>query len=102
LKSKGLALLITGFLFIGLSGLEKVIIYASLNNRAGDYQVLKNITPSEIWNVITLTFTFGTVLSIIGLIMLSWKFLLRQNQLIKEANREFEIEHGLNKDSKEN
>ncbi|MFD0675174.1 hypothetical protein [Cohnella sp. GCM10027633] len=102
MKSFGFALLITGILFIGLSGLEKIIIYASLHDRAGDYQVLKTITPNEIWNVITLTFAFGIILSVIGLIMSSWRFLVRQNQLIREANRQFEKEHMMNKDNEKN
>jgi hypothetical protein len=77
LKSFGLALLITGILLIGLSGLEKIIIYVALNDRVGDYQVLKMITPNEIWNITQLTFIYGILLSIIGLIMTSWRFIVK-------------------------
>ncbi len=77
MRSFGLAFLITGIFLIGLSGLEKIIIYTSLNDRAGDYQALKMITPNEIWNITQITFIFGIVTSIIGLIMSSWKFIVK-------------------------
>ena len=101
MKSFGLTFFITGILLICLSGLEKIIIYVSLNERVGDYQALKMKTPNEIWNITQWTLSFGIVLSIIGLIMLSWRFIVKQSQKIREANRQFEKEHGLNRDNNE-
>lgn len=59
------------------------------------------ITPKEIWNITQWTFIFGIFLSIIALIMLSREFIFKQSQKIKEEIRQYEKEHGLNKDTKE-
>ncbi|MBD3918598.1 hypothetical protein H8B09_07540 [Paenibacillus sp. PR3] len=101
MKTYGLVFLITGIVLIALSGLEKIIIYTSLSNRAGDYQGLKFIMPNEIWNIPTLTFIFGIVLIIIGLIMPLWKKVVNPFGMIREANKEFETKYGFNKDNKE-
>jgi hypothetical protein len=101
MKSIGVTFLISGAFLISLSGLERIIIYASLNERAGDYQTLKLIVPSEIWNITQLTLIFGIVISVIGLILLLWKFIVKQSELIKESIRQFEIKHGLNIGDKE-
>ncbi|MCD9025451.1 hypothetical protein [Cohnella silvisoli] len=101
MKPFGLAFLITGIFLISLSGLEKIIIYISLNERAGDYQSLKIITPNEIWDITKMTFIFGILIFIIGLIMSLWKFIVKQMVLITEANRQFQIEHGFNRENKE-
>ena len=101
MKPFGLAFLMVGILLIGLSGLERIIIYTSLSDRAGDYQALKIITPKEIWNVTRLTLFFGIALSIIGLIMSIWNYIDKQYQKISEANKQFVLEHGLNMDKKE-
>ena len=97
MKSFGLALLITGIFLISLSGLEKIIIYASLHDRVGDYQFLKVLTPNEIWNITQRTFIFGIVLSIIGLLISMWILIDNQLRLISKANKRFEIEHRDNK-----
>ena len=76
-------------MLVGLSGLERIIIYVALHDRVGDYRTLKMITPNEIWNIATLTFTLGILLSIIGLIALSWKYIVKYRNEVKE------IEQGL-------
>lgn len=88
-KFYGLVLLITGIMLVGLSGLERIIIYVALHDRVGDYRTLKMITPNEIWNIATLTFTLGILLSIIGLIALSWKYIAKYRNEVRE------IEQGL-------
>jgi hypothetical protein len=97
LKSFGLALLILGIFLVSLSGLEKIILYASLNERAQDIESLKMITPSEIWTITKMTFIFGILTLIIGLTMSLWEIIKKEMEKIKEANRQFEIEHGINR-----
>jgi hypothetical protein len=97
LKSYGLALLILGIFLVSLSGLEKIILYASLNERVHDIESLKMITPSEIWTITKMTFIFGILTLIIGLTMSLWEIIKKEMEKIKEANRQFEIEHGINR-----
>lgn len=101
MKLFSVALLITGIFLMSLSGIERIVIYASINERVGDYQSLKAITPHEIWNITKVTFISGVLLSVVGLIMSLWKFITKMIEMIKESSREFEIEHGLNKENKD-
>lgn len=101
MKRYGLAFVITGIILIALSGLEKIFIYISLSDRAGDYKSLKLITPNEIWNITQLTFIFGIVIAIIGLLMPSWKLIVKQFGSIREENRQFEAKYGFDRDKKE-
>jgi hypothetical protein len=102
LRSFGLAFLIIGIFLISLSGLEKIIIYASLSQRASDIQSLKIITPNGIWNITQMTLIFGIMILIIGLVMSLWKFIIKQIEMIREANRQFEIEHGMKRSKNDN
>lgn|GEM_PF-2567685 len=87
MKPYGLAFLITGILLIALSGLEKILIFSSLSDRAGDYRGLIMITPNEIWTITELTLIGGIALSVVGLIIFSWKYITAQNGRIKEQTR---------------
>jgi hypothetical protein len=102
LRSFGLAFLIIGIFLMSLSGLEKIIIYASLNQRASDIQSLKIITPNGIWNITQMTLIFGIIILIIGLVMSLWEFIIKQIEMIREANRQFEIEHGMKRSKNDN
>jgi hypothetical protein len=102
LRSFGLAFLIIGIFLMSLSGLEKIIIYASLSQRASDIQSLKIITPNIIWNITQMTLIFGIIILIIGLIMSLWEFIIKQIEMIREANRQFEKEHGMKRSKNDN
>jgi hypothetical protein len=102
LKSFGLAFVIIGIFLVSLSGLEKIIIYTSLNDRVNDIQTLKLITPNAIWNITQMTKIFGVLILITGLVMSLWKFIIKEIEKIRVANRQFEIEHGMNKSNNSN
>ena len=38
---------------------------------------------------------------IMGVVMTLWKFIIKQMEMIREANRQFEIEHGMKKNDNE-
>lgn len=102
MRSFGLAFLIIGIFLMSLSGLEKIIIYASLSQRASDIQSLKIITPNGIWNITQMTLIIGIIILIIGLVMSLWGFIIKQTEMIREANRQFEIEHGMKRSKNDN
>jgi hypothetical protein len=45
------------------------------------------ITPNEIWTITELTLIGGIALSVVGLIIFSWKYITAQNGRIKEQTR---------------
>ncbi|WP_054753368.1 hypothetical protein [Piscibacillus salipiscarius] len=53
---------------MALSGLEKVIIFASFNGEVHVMQAVKNLTPDYIWNITNITFWLGLIGFLIGLI----------------------------------
>ncbi|MNI97198.1 hypothetical protein D3C73_1557980 [compost metagenome] len=71
MKMFGIALLLSGIFLLGLSGLEKVIIFAAIvtSFKAIDISTLKDLTPPYIWNLTNLTFTGGIILLIAGLVL---------------------------------
>ncbi|WP_054957300.1 hypothetical protein [Paenibacillus dakarensis] len=71
MKMFGLAFIILGIFLISLSGLEKVLIYTALFERAPDMEILKNITPNYIWNIANNTLILGIIFFISGSIMIT-------------------------------
>ena len=107
MKSFSKTILILGICLIALSGLEKIIIYASLNDRAGDYRTLKLITPDKIWNITQMTLYLGILMIVVGCITAmsrfinNSEFISTQREKLKEANRQFEIRNGMKNENKE-
>ncbi|WP_115993227.1 hypothetical protein [Cohnella lupini] len=93
MRTFGIVFLIIGIFLVSLSGLEKIIIYSSLSQSAGDIQTLRNITPKGIWNITQMTFVFGIIFIIVGLIMSLWKILIKEMGKIKNADREFKEQY---------
>lgn len=52
---------------MGLSGLEKVLIFLAYNGDIHQMQAVIDLTPSYLWNITNLTFGFGLAFFIIGL-----------------------------------
>jgi hypothetical protein len=66
MKLFGVALLFSGIILMGLSGLEKVLIFLAYNGDIHQMQAILNLTPAYIWGITNFTFGFGLVLFIIG------------------------------------
>jgi len=68
MKYLGIVFIFLGISFIGLSGLEKILIYlAYKGSNIQDIQVIKNLTPPYIWRITNYTFCFGFLIFLIGL-----------------------------------
>ncbi|QKY70677.1 hypothetical protein [Lentibacillus sp. CBA3610] len=77
----GLIFIFSGALLMGLSGLEKILIFTSFNGNAHQMQAIIDLTPSYLWNITNFTFGFGLVSFILGLINFFRKYLY---QVIKQ------------------
>lgn len=60
-------LVFSGLNLMGLSGLEKVLIFVAHNGNVNQMQAIINLTPSYIWGITNITFGFGFLLVVIGL-----------------------------------
>ncbi|MBY0149517.1 hypothetical protein [Neobacillus niacini] len=69
MKSLGLVFILSGIILMGLSGLEKVLIFTSYNGNIQEMQAIIDLTPSFIWNITNFTFGFGLISFIIGLLL---------------------------------
>lgn len=78
MKSLGLVFILSGIILMGLSGLEKVLIFSSYNGNIHKMQAIIDLTPPYIWSITKYTFGFGLTSSILGLIL----FFLRKNTKI--------------------
>jgi hypothetical protein len=86
-------LILSGIFIMVLSGLEKILIYmAHQGQGVHDNTSLINLTPSDIWRIPQLTFAFGIVILVCGIVSLIVKssFVRTQLELIKKRNEEFE------------
>lgn len=97
----GLSFIIIGIFLVSLSGFEKILIYSSLSDRTHDFLMLKMITPDEIWNITHMTMIFGILILIIGLVMSLWDFVIAEMKKIREANKQFALEQGMNQSNKD-
>ncbi len=61
MKNLGLVFIFSGILLMGLSGLEKVLIFLSVDGNVHQIQAMKDLTPPYIWNVTNFTFIFGLI-----------------------------------------
>jgi hypothetical protein len=69
MKGLGLVFIFSGIILMGLSGLEKVLIFSSYNGNIHEMQVIIDLTPPYIWSITNYTFGFGLTFSILGLIL---------------------------------
>jgi hypothetical protein len=90
MRAIGIALLVSGILLAGLSGLEKILIYISLNQQTSSMQYLKGVTPKYIWNITNYTFNFGILTLICGVGFLLQKQLKLLNKQLKVSSGEIE------------
>jgi hypothetical protein len=67
MKNFGMIFVFSGVIFMGLSGLEKILIFLSYSGHVTKMQPIIDLTPSYIWNITNLTFWFGLLFFIIGL-----------------------------------
>ncbi|MCA1062767.1 hypothetical protein QTG56_16085 [Rossellomorea sp. AcN35-11] len=80
MKNLGLIFILCGVILIGLSGLEKILIFSSFNGNIHQMQAVVNLTPSYIWRITNYTFGFGLLSLILGLVLF---FLRNSNQITK-------------------
>jgi hypothetical protein len=71
MKLSGITLFVCGIFLLGLSGLEKVLIYlaGAVSYKITQMDSLKDLTPSYIWNITNSTFVIGLIFCIFGLIL---------------------------------
>jgi hypothetical protein len=70
----GTILAFSGVLLMGLSGLEKILVFTSFGNTTADIQSVIGLIPPYIWSITNVTFWFGLLFFIIGLSIVLWKF----------------------------
>ncbi|MCA1065650.1 hypothetical protein QTG56_00620 [Rossellomorea sp. AcN35-11] len=80
MKNVGLIFILCGVILIGLSCLEKILIFSSFNGNIHQMQAVVNLTPSYIWSITNYTFGFGLLSLILGLVLF---FLRNSNQITK-------------------
>jgi|GEM_PF-3997112 len=66
MKNFGIICVFMGVIMMVLAGLEKILISLSFNHGI-DMTVIKDLTPSYLWNITNFTFWFGLLFFIIGL-----------------------------------
>lgn len=66
MKMLGIALLVSGIGLLGLSGLEKILIFAAVSNNTIQIEVVKSLTPTYIWDISNWTFLVGLFLFLLG------------------------------------
>ncbi len=67
MKSLGIVFIFSGILLMGLSGLEKVLIFLSFDGNVHQIQTVKDLTPPYIWSITNFTFGFGLISFMLGL-----------------------------------
>jgi len=67
MKILGIVFVFSGINLMGLSGLEKVLIFLAYNGDIHQMQAIINLTPTYLWNITNFTFGFGLAFFIIGL-----------------------------------
>lgn len=74
-------LFICGIFLVGLSGLEKVLIYVAgaISFKATGMEQLKDFTPSNIWNIVNYSFFFGIILCVLGFVLFGLYFWKNKN-----------------------
>ncbi|WP_163878832.1 hypothetical protein [Paenibacillus favisporus] len=87
MRLMGMMLLGAGLLLVGLSGFEKVLIYAAQAQNINDVHTLKDLTPDYIWNITNITLVGGIVIAVLGLFLFLYKRIASD---IQQQNREFE------------
>jgi uncharacterized membrane protein YidH (DUF202 family) len=83
MKFGGITLFICGIFLLGLSGLEKVLIYVAgaISFKSTQMEQLKNFTPPYIWNVVNYTLGIGIILCIAGLVLFGLYFYFKNKQI---------------------
>ncbi|MFE6800060.1 MULTISPECIES: hypothetical protein [Paenibacillus] len=60
-----------GITLLGLGGLEKILIFMIVSNRAAlDINSVIGLTPAYIWNITNYTLSTGAILVVMGIIFL--------------------------------
>jgi len=70
----GIILIFLGAILMGLSGLEKVLIFTSFTGGVHQMQAIIDLTPSYIWSITNITFGFGLISIIIGVVLFLKEF----------------------------
>lgn len=63
------AILTMGIFLLGISGVEKIILFHSFRQPAPDIETIKKLIPSEIWDIPIYTFITGVFLIVLGLFL---------------------------------
>lgn len=96
MQKHGLKLILSGIFVIVFSGLEKILIFMTYQGQGvRDNATLKGLTPSHIWMIPSLTFVFGLLILLCGIIPIVARigFVRTQIELIKIRNEEFDQRH---------
>jgi len=65
---------------MGLSGLEKVLIFSAFKGEVHQMQAIINLTPSYIWSITNITFGFGLISILIGLVLYFMEFITQNTK----------------------
>lgn len=80
MKNLGIVLFFLGVILMGLSGLEKVLIFSAFNGEVHQMQAIINLTPSYIWSITNITFGFGLISIFIGVVLYSIEFITQNTK----------------------
>lgn len=69
MKTFSVGLFFSGIALIGLSGLEKILIYLAYRGNIDEIQTLIDLTPPYIWNITNVTFGVGITAIVISLLI---------------------------------
>ncbi len=67
MKNFGTIFVFLGVILMGLSGLEKILIFLSYSGNVHQMQAILDLTPSYLWNITNVTFWFGLIFFLSGL-----------------------------------
>lgn len=65
---------------MGLSGLEKVLIFSAFKGEIYQMQAMIDLTPSYIWSITNITFGFGLISFIIDVVLFLNEFITQNTK----------------------
>lgn len=81
LKTLGIGGIVSGIFLLGLSGLEKVLIFVAVADKTIQMEAVRNFTPAYIWNITNWTFGMGLFLCLLGSALFAFTFLNMRERL---------------------
>ncbi len=96
MQKHSMKLILSGIFIIVISGLEKILIFMAYQGQGiRTNTLLEDLTPSDIWRIPLLTFVFGLLILVCGIIPMIVRngFVKTQIELIKMRSQEFDKIH---------